>query len=171
MPLNPNSIGEWSPDQLARFIVSTLRTGVASLPPGLDLEALSTHGLLDVKDELRLSPRAVEYLQQYFGSTPGPTGDMGPTGPTGPAGSTGPAGPTGPTGPTGPEGPDTLSPGDIILAGTPADHDNYLLCDGREVSRTTYAALFAAIGTTYGAGDGSSTFNLPNIDLSSLITF
>ena len=39
----------------------------------------------------------------------------------------------------------------------------YLLCDGSAVSRTTYADLFAAIGTTYGAGDGNTTFNLPNI--------
>ena len=37
----------------------------------------------------------------------------------------------------------------------------YLLCDGSAVSRTTYANLFAAIGTTYGTGDGSTTFNLP----------
>ena len=38
----------------------------------------------------------------------------------------------------------------------------YLLCDGSAISRTTYADLFAAIGTTYGAGDGNTTFNLPN---------
>ena len=38
-----------------------------------------------------------------------------------------------------------------------------LLCDGRAVSRTEYWELFDAIGITYGAGDGSSTFNLPNI--------
>lgn len=38
----------------------------------------------------------------------------------------------------------------------------YLLCDGSAVSRTTYAALFSAIGTTHGSGDGSTTFNLPN---------
>lgn len=38
----------------------------------------------------------------------------------------------------------------------------YLLEDGSAVSRTTYAALFAVIGTTYGAGDGSTTFNLPD---------
>ena len=38
----------------------------------------------------------------------------------------------------------------------------YLLCDGRAVSRTTYSALFAAIGTIYGSGDGATTFNLPN---------
>lgn len=39
----------------------------------------------------------------------------------------------------------------------------WLLCDGSAVSRTTYAKLFAVIGTSYGAGDGSSTFNLPNL--------
>lgn len=38
----------------------------------------------------------------------------------------------------------------------------WLLCDGSLVSRTTYSALFAAIGTTYGEGDGSTTFALPN---------
>lgn len=38
----------------------------------------------------------------------------------------------------------------------------WLLCEGQPVSRTTYAALFAVIGTTYGAGDGSTTFNLPD---------
>lgn len=38
----------------------------------------------------------------------------------------------------------------------------WLLCDGSAVSRTTYAALFAAIGTSYGVGDGSTTFNVPD---------
>lgn len=39
----------------------------------------------------------------------------------------------------------------------------WLKCDGSAVSRTTYASLFVAIGTKYGAGDGSTTFNLPNL--------
>lgn len=39
----------------------------------------------------------------------------------------------------------------------------YLPCNGSAISRTTYADLFAVIGTTYGAGDGSATFNLPNL--------
>lgn len=39
----------------------------------------------------------------------------------------------------------------------------WLECDGSAVSRTTYAALFAAIGTTFGSGDGSTTFNLPDL--------
>lgn len=39
----------------------------------------------------------------------------------------------------------------------------WLLCHGQAVSRTTYAALFAAIGTVYGVGDGTTTFNLPDL--------
>lgn len=39
----------------------------------------------------------------------------------------------------------------------------WLLCDGSAVSRTDYADLYAVIGDTYGAGDGTSTFNLPNL--------
>lgn len=41
--------------------------------------------------------------------------------------------------------------------------NGYLLCDGSKVSRTTYKKLFNVIGTTYGAGDGSTTFTLPNL--------
>ena len=48
---------------------------------------------------------------------------------------------------------------DYAGAAAPA---GYLLCDGVSVSRTTFAALFAAIGTTYGAGDGGTTFGLPD---------
>lgn len=40
----------------------------------------------------------------------------------------------------------------------------WLACDGSTVSRTTYADLFTAIGTTWGAGDGSSTFALPDLE-------
>ena len=41
--------------------------------------------------------------------------------------------------------------------------DGYLLCNGGAVSRSTYAELFAVTGTTYGAGDGSTTFNVPQL--------
>ena len=50
----------------------------------------------------------------------------------------------------------------MIWAGTTVP-TGYLLCDGSAVSRTTYSDLFFAIGTTFGAGDGSTTFNLPNL--------
>lgn len=53
--------------------------------------------------------------------------------------------------------------GSIIMFPGSAVPSGYLLCDGSAVSRTTYASLFTAIGTTYGAGDGSTTFNLPNL--------
>lgn len=39
----------------------------------------------------------------------------------------------------------------------------WLVCDGAAVSRTTYANLFSALGTTFGTGDGSTTFNLPDL--------
>lgn len=44
-----------------------------------------------------------------------------------------------------------------------ATPNGWLLCDGSAVSRTDYAALFAVIGTTYGSGNGSTTFNVPNL--------
>jgi microcystin-dependent protein len=49
-----------------------------------------------------------------------------------------------------------------MYAGT-TEPSGWLFCYGQAISRTTYAALFAVISTTYGAGDGSTTFNLPDI--------
>lgn len=54
-------------------------------------------------------------------------------------------------------------PGEIMeYAGTSAPA-GYLPCDGAAVSRSTYSALFAAISTTWGVGNGSTTFNVPNL--------
>lgn len=53
------------------------------------------------------------------------------------------------------------SPGDIKLAAYSTPPTGWLKCNGAAVSRTTYADLFAAIGTTFGAGNGTTTFNLP----------
>ena len=50
----------------------------------------------------------------------------------------------------------------IQFAGSQAPA-GFLVCNGGGISRTTYSALFAVIGTTYGSGDGSTTFNLPNL--------
>jgi microcystin-dependent protein len=57
-----------------------------------------------------------------------------------------------------------ITPSGIIdvYAGASAP-SGWFLCQGQAISRTTYAALFTAIGTTYGAGDGSTTFNLPDL--------
>lgn len=53
--------------------------------------------------------------------------------------------------------------GSIIAFGALAAPAGWLICDGLAVSRATYAALFAVIGTTFGNGDGSTTFNLPDM--------
>ncbi len=52
--------------------------------------------------------------------------------------------------------------GTVITKASNAVPSGYLYCNGQAVSRTTYAALFADIGTTYGVGDGSTTFNVPD---------
>lgn len=59
--------------------------------------------------------------------------------------------------------------GSFVYSATLNMGSAFLQCTGVAVSRTTYAALFAAIGTRYGAGDGSTTFNLPNVQGRSLI--
>lgn len=51
---------------------------------------------------------------------------------------------------------------DIKASLQPANHGNWLLCNGQAVSRTQYPALFAVIGVSFGSGDGVSTFNLPD---------
>lgn len=58
---------------------------------------------------------------------------------------------------------DTLPIGSITPYSGISTPSNWLLCDGREVGRETYGQLFAVIGTSYGNGDGSTTFNLPNL--------
>jgi microcystin-dependent protein len=58
---------------------------------------------------------------------------------------------------------DTLPIGTIVPFGSNTIPENWLLCDGSAVSRTTYQTLFNTIGTTYGAGDGFTTFNLPDL--------
>jgi microcystin-dependent protein len=56
-----------------------------------------------------------------------------------------------------------LSTGTIVPWSTSTAPTGFLKCDGSAVSRTTYAALFAVVSTTYGAGDGSTTFNVPDL--------
>lgn len=53
--------------------------------------------------------------------------------------------------------------GTIVMTGRTTAPTGYLHCNGAAVSRSTYASLFSAIGTTYGAGDGASTFNVPDL--------
>lgn len=53
-------------------------------------------------------------------------------------------------------------PGMVVAVAAATPDDGFLLCDGAAVSRTTYLALFTRIGTVYGVGDGTTTFNLPD---------
>ena len=56
-----------------------------------------------------------------------------------------------------------VTAGDIKMRANSTVPTGWLECNGAAVSRTTYAVLFAAIGTTYGVGDGATTFNLPDL--------
>lgn len=59
---------------------------------------------------------------------------------------------------------ETTPPGAIMAFARSTPPSSYwLVCDGRAVSRSTYSNLFSAIGTTFGAGNGSTTFNLPDL--------
>ena len=60
---------------------------------------------------------------------------------------------------------DRLTPTGVIMsyAGTTAPNADWLLCDGSAVSRTTYSVLFALVSTSFGTGDGSTTFNVPDL--------
>lgn len=60
------------------------------------------------------------------------------------------------------DNPNITKAGTIIAWGASIIPHGWLSCDGSAISRTKYKALFNVIGTTYGAGDGSTTFNLPN---------
>ena len=58
---------------------------------------------------------------------------------------------------------DTTPIGKIVMYAGNSAPRGWLLCQGQAVSRTTYAKLFSVIGTTYGNGDGSTTFNVPDM--------
>lgn len=54
-------------------------------------------------------------------------------------------------------------PGTVVMYGGATAPSGWLLCNGQPVSRTTFAALFAAIGVNFGGGDGTTTFNVPDM--------
>ena len=59
--------------------------------------------------------------------------------------------------------PQAVPTGSVHMMATTTAPSGYLKCNGAAISRTTYADLFAIIGTTHGEGDGSSTFNVPDL--------
>lgn len=155
--------------------------------------ALGNNGDLYLRSNGDLYDKAggVWTLRTNLTGPQGPQGATGLTGAQGPQGIQGPQGPAGPTGPVGPPGEVTLAQlnnaidthvhdiadvtglqaalnatvpaGAVMAFAMNAAPTGWLKANGAAVSRTTYAALFAAIGTTFGAGDGSTTFNLPDL--------
>jgi hypothetical protein len=97
-------------------------------------------------------------------------GLMGVTGPQGPMGVTGPQGLQGLMGPTGSTG-DGIPVATVHQYATSTPPLGFLMCDGSAISRTTYSTLFSIIGTLYGTGDGSTTFNLPDMSVRNPINF
>ena len=72
--------------------------------------------------------------------------------------------PRGDTGSQGPAG-NSIPVGTIIIyASNNSVPSGFLLCDGAAISRSTYSSLYSSISTTYGSGNGSTTFNLPNLN-------
>jgi len=59
--------------------------------------------------------------------------------------------------------PTAYMTGQVVMTGRSSAPTGWLECDGSAVSRATYAALFTAISTTWGTGDGSTTFNIPDM--------
>lgn len=57
---------------------------------------------------------------------------------------------------------EVLPTGAILCTGNNSEPMGYIKCNGAAISRSTYAGLFSFVGTTYGSGDGSTTFNVPD---------
>ena len=94
----------------------------------------------------------------------GDKGQKGEIGATGSGGSTGSDGDKGQKGEEGPQGGGAPVGQIVAWSGSGGSlPSGYFLCDGSAISRSTYAALFAIVGTTHGAGNGSSTFNIPDL--------
>ncbi|KXB31727.1 hypothetical protein AT959_05055 [Dechloromonas denitrificans] len=98
-----------------------------------------------------LEPEDIELLR-------GPAGPAGIDGEPGVAGAAGAVGPQGPVGAVG-----KMPAGAVSFFATAAAPAGWLICNGQTILRADYAALFAAIGTMYGAGDGLTNFKVPDL--------
>ena len=94
----------------------------------------------------------------------GDKGQKGEVGATGSGGSTGSAGAKGQKGEEGPQGGGAPVGQIVAWSGSAGSlPSGYFLCDGSAINRSTYAALFTVVGTTHGSGNGSTTFNIPDL--------
>ena len=136
------------PGKAATLALGNVTTGVVGSPAVVTLRGTPQAAIMDIA------------LPQGPAGTPGTNGAPGANGTNGTNGINGTNGTSIP----GPAGQDASAPPGAVIAyagaATPA---GYLLCDGSSASRTAYAALFAAVGTIYGTGDGVTTFNVPDM--------
>lgn len=105
-------------------------------------DASVVSGAVDVDGHLQLTTQGGDLVDA--GDVIGPKGDKGDTGADGATGG--------------------APSGAMMMYGASIAPTGWLLCDGSPVSRTTYSDLFAVVGTSFGVGNGSTTFNLPNMN-------
>ncbi len=165
-------MGYVAPALLATCSVLVLGQSLNSCTPALDAltgesnasdtarDALPEAGRVLTNEEIGLLQQNASdgrYLVVFLGTTPGPTGEPGTPG------AAGLPGPQGPAGPVGPPGPPGALVGEVRMWAGPrgAVPPGWHLCEGQAVSRAVHSKLFAVIGTNYGAGDGTTTFNIP----------
>ena len=161
-PMGPTGIGLQGPAG-AQGIQGPAGAAGATGAAGKTIESAAFSGddiVFTLNDESTVTlPDAVTALTgpQGIQGEQGIQGIQGIQGNTGATGTQGIQGETGPQGPAGDETP--IGSGMEWYTATPPA--GWLLQNGAAVSRTTYAALFSIIGTIFGVGDGSTTFNLP----------
>lgn len=137
--LNPSTEGGVILSQ--RF--NDLKANLYSSHLGTDDVPYAARGMLSAKD---LGGNQVQ-LRYYNGTTHIPIGTVDESAETfTPAGQA-----------------DAVPPGTVVKTARSSAPDGWLLCYGQAVSRSTYSDLFDAIGTAWGAGDGSTTFNVPDM--------
>lgn len=164
----PGSSGGEVPDPLTigTINVTTLNvTGKATVPEPIDVDDATTKGYVDAGDAATLTA-AQEYADDAATAAQAAATQVLTAGENVTVTGTGlAADPWIVSATGGGGGTPAAAPAGVLVpwAGTGSAPDGWLVADGSAVSRSTYANLFAAIGTTYGPGDGTSTFNLPNL--------
>ena len=120
-------------------------------------DVIQPSAVAEIEHQVTLTAEDIELLR-------GPAGPAGLDGADGENGAPGVAGEAGAVGPQGPAGAVGKMPaGAVSFFATAAAPAGWLICNGQTILRADYAALFAAIGTMYGAGDGLTNFKVPDL--------
>ncbi len=126
---------------------------------------ININGLRSKLGSLSSMNNVGDHLKMWVANlkVPGTSGVSGFSGTSGWSGYSGISGTSGVSGISGLPVPGSDPSGVIKMYGGLVAPTGYFICDGSAVSRTTYSSLFAIIGTTFGAGNGTTTFNLPDL--------